>query len=1350
MTGSQIYKKLAACPEFAAQFPMLSNYGTPVKPMTRQLIGREKQLRQLKAGLLRPELCNVLLLGEAGSGKALADTTLIPVADDRGYVAISDIKVGDYVFDENGSPTKVLGVFPQGLKHAYTVTFEDGAKIVCNDNHLWNVCYYRRKRAKNGEFETKTLAEIIDYENKNSDDFVCFVPRNGAVQRDPKPYMVHPYVFGVILGDNIVKKSISLSLQCDDKDAVRKFAEYTGYSKYVELCDRSSRSHSCWNFVRTEDMDGTRFVQLRQFLEEHGINSDYVFNPTQKCIPDEFLLGSIEQRYELLRGLLDANGTVMSDSSIAYTTMSSRLAWCVQELVRSLGMRATIESSADGRYRTVIDAFYEEKLDLFYSSAKKERLTQRYNTFIKNEPFCKDVGISYICDMQTEVSMTCIYVDSPSHLFQAGKEHIVTHNTALVQGAMAADSSRCYLEIDVSKMIADLRDNNEMAVKIKSLFDESAKFVKESGTELVLFIDEFHLICMLSDAAVEALKPQLADSGTRGVRVIVATTFTEFRQYISANQPLVQRLQRIEILPPSNEAIVSILKSYAKTYGVADQIHGTYLYEQIIELSNRYIPANSQPRKSILLLDLMVGWYRAEKNIKMDINLLYDVLKYSEGIELNVSVDAVGIKKRLDSKVFSQYLATSAVASRLQITSADLNNKTKPMGSFLFTGSTGVGKRLANDAKIPVYTEDGSVFWKRNGDLQVGDYVFNRNGEPVMVTEVFHYSDCEMLEVELTDGRKILADPEHLWLYKSRYGNGAKTWRVTDTQSLMAKYRTKYYSKGRQAHTIKFVIPMNQPVQWASIAYKAHPYVVGALIGNGCLLESGLSISSVDEECVAHIAELVGACDYVQSKSSYTWRFYHNKYVNGKQNARIQTSDIFSEIPELINTHSREKFIPEIYKHGSVEQRWELIRGLFDTDGTIGRGHRFCVSYSTFSEKLAKDIQEVLYSLGVSSSISCHHRVGKNDEYDVHVKIGNQDKEQFFYISRKRAIAKEAAASDDTKTRIKKFGDVIGIRDIRKTNIRCDATCIMVDDPEHLYQAGDFIVTHNTELTKQLAEILFADPKRLIRFDMTEYSQPESIERFRSEVTSKVWARPYSVLLFDEIEKACGDVTRILLQVLDDGRLIDQNNREVSFLNTYIVLTTNAASEIYETVGSYVNDDSMSEADQIKALGKYMKVIRRAIVEGTGGNKFPPELLGRVDAICPFMPLSEATQKKILEKRMDKLRKEVEDKHSLNLQYDKEKILRFILGDKLDTEASSGGARIVATKFEEGVVIEVARIINLIHSENSNIIDADNISGIYVTVEGDMAIDNKNLLEGDANIVAYPIDKTGKMLDIRR
>lgn len=873
--------------------------------------------------------------------------------------------------------------------------------------------------------------------------------------------------------------------------------------------------------------------------------------------------------------------------------------------------------------------------------------------------------------------------------------------TALVQGAMAADIGRIYLEIDISKMIADLRDNNEMAVKIKALFDETAKFVRESGTEVILFIDEFHLICMLSDAAVEALKPMLADSGTRGVRVIVATTFTEFREYISSNQPLVQRLQRIEVLPPSKEATVSILKSFAESHdaAAAAEIRGTYLYEQIIELSNRYIPANSQPRKSILLLDQMIGWRRAEPNTKMDINLLYDVLKYSEGIELNVSVDAVGIKKRLDSKVFSQYLATSAVASRLQITSADLNNKTKPMGSFLFTGSSGTGKALLNSTRIPVYSEDGSVCYKDNGDLKIGDRVFNREGKPVCVTGVYPQGKLDVYEVELADGRKLLCNGEHIWTYKSRFGNGSKYWKNATTKELMFKNSSKHYNIGRSAANIKFVIPMNEAVQWSEIKYEMDPYTVGSMIGNDLQYTAG---------------------------------------------------NLFSNSLNTGGEDSDAAFIPEIYKHGSIEQRWALIRGLFDVNGVItNSNNRFSIFYNTPSKQLAKDIQEVLYSLGVSSVISCDRYVKKNKKYRVYVKSDNQNKECFFSLESKKMIARKAAASDAEKARVKKY-DVIGIRDIRKLDYKEEMTCIMVDDSEHLYQAGDFIVTHNTELTKQLAEILFSDPKRLIRFDMTEYSQPSSVERFRTEVTTKVWERPYSVLLFDEIEKACGDVTRILLQVLDDGRLIDQNNREVSFLNTYIVLTTNAASEVYETVGDYVNDEKMTEAEQIKALGRYMKVIRRAITEGTGGNKFPPELLGRVDAICPFMPLSEETQKKILEKRMDKLADEVEQKHGIKVTYDREKILRFILRDRLDTEANSGGARIVVTKFEEGVVIEVSRIINLMHSKTDNAVTNDSIGGIYVTVEGDMAADNKLLLEGDASIVAYPVSREGKVIQVMR
>ena len=674
MTGSETYKALAGCPGFQTEFPMLYNYGTPVKPMTRPLIGREKQLRQLKAGLLRPELCNVLLLGEAGAGKALDDTTLIPVADKRGYVPISELQYGDYVFDENGSPTKVIGVFPQGLKKAYRVTLDDGAEIICNNEHLWNV-----HDKANKPFETLTLDEMM------AQDGELLVPMNGAVQRKARNYQIPPYAIGVILAAGRTRKSGPFCITTCDEFIAKKVSREIGAAEAV----RVDNMHH-WYFIRTDMRTHSRYLGQQEVLGK--LKGDILGE--NRFIPPNYLLGSIEQRLELLRGLMDAAGAVMNKDDTCDCVFAiqnnERLCKDVQTLVRSLGMRAELLSWKNHNngvdYTVRIIATVAEKKKIVSLPRYKMRFDNAVETLPKPYP---DLKISKIEDLHTEVPMTCIFVEAKSHLFQAGTEHIVTHNTALVQGAMAADQTRVYLEIDISKMIADLRDNNEMATKIKALFDEAAKFVKASDTEIVLFIDEFHLICMLSDAAVEALKPQLADSGTRGVRVIVATTFTEFREYISANQPLVQRLQRIEVLPPSKEATVSILKTFAKKYGVADEVHGTYLYEQIIDLSNRYIPANSQPRKSILLLDLMVGWYRAEPGTKMDINLLYDVLKYSEGIELNVSVDAVGIKKRLDSKVFAQYLATSAVASRLQITSADLNNKTKPMGSFLFTGSTG-------------------------------------------------------------------------------------------------------------------------------------------------------------------------------------------------------------------------------------------------------------------------------------------------------------------------------------------------------------------------------------------------------------------------------------------------------------------------------------------------------------------------------------------------------------------------------------------------------------------------------------------------------------------------------------
>lgn len=522
--------------------------------------------------------------------------------------------------------------------------------------------------------------------------------------------------------------------------------------------------------------------------------------------------------------------------------------------------------------------------------------------------------------------------------------------TAVVQGVSQQDGERTYLEVDPARMIAEAGSAEHMAAMLKGVFDEAERFAAKEERELVLFIDEFHQIIQLSDAAVEAIKPVLAASGVRGLRIIGATTYDEFHLHISKNLPLVERLQRINLNPPDQETTVQVLAGMAERYGVADQFFDDHIFRMIYEYTQRYMPASSQPRKSILVLDSMVGWHRLTGRA-MDRNLLAEVLMQSLNVNVAFNVDGTTIKQELDKKVYSQDLATSVIARRLQLCVADLNDKGKPELSLLFAGSSGVGK---------------------------------------------------------------------------------------------------------------------------------------------------------------------------------------------------------------------------------------------------------------------------------------------------------------------------------------------------------------------------------TETTKHLAKLLFGDDQRhLIRFDMSEYARDESLDVFRSELTKRVWDLAHAVLLFDEVEKASAMCTRLLLQVLDDGRLSDDNNREVSFLNTYIVLTTNAGSEIFSTIAQYAADDTGSG----KNLIQYEKLIRRSISSTSGENRFPPELLGRIDAIVPFQPLSLETQRKIVLGKLIQLRNEVRVKHSVQLHVDK-RVLSYLIDDKGDTDSDAGGARAAVAKLQDEVTTSVAAFINSHPSEKR----------LRVDVVGELVSENKNLRSSEAYV----------------
>ena len=165
-----------------------------------------------------------------------------------------------------------------------------------------------------------------------------------------------------------------------------------------------------------------------------------------------------------------------------------------------------------------------------------------------------------------------------------------------------------------------------------------------------------------------------------------------------------------------------------------------------------------------------------------------------------------------------------------------------------------------------------------------------------------------------------------------------------------------------------------------------------------------------------------------------------------------------------------------------------------------------------------------------------------------------------------------------------------------------------------------------TELVKQLANELFNTPETLIRLDMSEFMEKHSVSRIigsppgyvgydeAGQLTEKVRRKPYSVILFDEIEKAHPDVLNILLQILDEGRITDAQGRTVNFENTVIIMTSNAGSERKEGAMGFAKDIQTATREKVmKALSDFLR----------------PEFIGRVDEVVVFRALSEADYERI-------------------------------------------------------------------------------------------------------------------------
>lgn len=191
-----------------------------------------------------------------------------------------------------------------------------------------------------------------------------------------------------------------------------------------------------------------------------------------------------------------------------------------------------------------------------------------------------------------------------------------------------------------------------------------------------------------------------------------------------------------------------------------------------------------------------------------------------------------------------------------------------------------------------------------------------------------------------------------------------------------------------------------------------------------------------------------------------------------------------------------------------------------------------------------------------------------------------------------------------------------------------------------------------TELVKTLAADLFHSPETLIRLDMSEFMEKHSVSRIigappgyvgydeAGQLTEKIRRRPYSVVLFDEIEKAHPDVLNILLQILDDGRITDARGKTVNFENTVIVMTTNAGSDnSSSTVGFFATENTLSHDKTMKALSSFLR----------------PEFINRVDEIITFNSLTEENFEHIAVIMLDELKVALAEKN-IRFTYSKEAV----------------------------------------------------------------------------------------------
>ncbi len=360
-----------------------------------------------------------LIRAGRGFGKMLDIDTDIPTT--KGWKNLSTIKSGDYVYNLNGNPVKVLTAHPITLTNGYELSFDTGEKIKACKDHLWyTVSKLEDKQIRRGKLtqgSVKTTQQIVDSIKYLKRETNHRIPICLPIQLDDANLLIHPYLLGIWLGDGT---SANAEIACNDSEIIQRIISlgYTAVNtreiQYL-IGSKESKRHAVTGQFKSNGSFHSNLRSLNLIKNKH--------------IPSLYLESSQSQRLELLRGLMDSDGYCEKTGHCEFVSIRKDLADNVFELISSLGIKARMYDCESRYYGKLMGRkyriFFKTDLIVFHLDRKKQRqinatsrqMTRHKNRFIvKAEPIDKCL-------------MRCLTVDSDDGLFLITKSLIATHNT---------------------------------------------------------------------------------------------------------------------------------------------------------------------------------------------------------------------------------------------------------------------------------------------------------------------------------------------------------------------------------------------------------------------------------------------------------------------------------------------------------------------------------------------------------------------------------------------------------------------------------------------------------------------------------------------------------------------------------------------------------------------------------------------------------------------------------------------------------------------------------------------------------------------------------------------------------